>query len=108
MKNNNIILSKYFMDIIKSIESAYKHIFLLSTLCILILLSNLNQGEFKTIYLLFIFEIVSLSLSKYAIHYFEFNGVARYNYIINSALILGVHLCVGLSVLGVYIAQLSF
>lgn len=108
MKTNNITLSRYYTDLIKNIEYYYKYIFLISILSLFIMLAKLNAGEFKTIYLLIIFELISILLSKYAINFFEYTGYTKYKYILNASIIIGVHICVGLSVLGVYIAQLSF
>ena len=108
MENSNIELSKYYLDIYKLIDNNIKHFILTTFLCVFILIGDLDKGEFKTIYLIIVFECIAIILSKLAIFYFDTNSFNKYISILNSAIILGVHLCVGLCVLGVYIAQLSF
>ncbi len=108
MKKESSALINYYYEILNIVESQLNNLIISIILGIFILLANLDKGEFKTIFLIVIFEVLSLILSKYSINFLGHKGIAKYQYIINSSIILGVHICVGLCVLGVYIAQLSF
>jgi len=81
-------------------------------LALLIIIIKPEKSEINTIYLVFIFEIISIVLSKIAIYFLteknENYFVNKKDNITNSAIIMGVHICTGLVILGVYIAQFSF
>ena len=67
-----------------------------------------ETAEIKTILLVIAIESISIALSGFALYVYtkiDFTDGAFHN---NPGIILlGVHICVGLSVLGVYIAQFS-
>lgn len=81
-------------------------------MALLIIIIKPEKSEINTIYLVFIFEIISIVLSKIAIYFLteknENYFVNKKDNITNSAIIMGVHICTGLVILGVYIAQFSF
>jgi len=78
-------------------------------LLISLIIFNPNIGEYKTLLLIVCIESVALFLSSVAAYCYttlDFTKVESNN---NLGLIfLGVHICTGLSVLGVYFAQFSF
>lgn len=108
----NLELSKYYVDLIQQIENIIKYVLLITSLALLILFLKPEKSEFNTIYLVLIFEIISIILSKIAIYFLSDKNenyfVNKKDNISNSAIILGVHICTGLVILGVYIAQFSF
>lgn len=108
---NNQKISKIYSDIFLQIESISKYLILSSVLAILLLLLGISSSEFNTILLVLIFEIISIFLSKTAIYFLSNDNnylINKKDNILNSAIILGVHICTGLVILGVYIAQFSF
>jgi len=107
---NNQKISKIYSDIFLQIESIFKYIILSSVLIFLLYLLKINESEYNTILLVLIFEIISIFLSKTAIYFLNDNTylINKSDNILNSAIILGVHICTGLVILGVYIAQFSF
>ncbi len=108
---NNQKISKIYSDILLQIESILKYIILSSVLIFLLYLLKINESEYNTILLVLIFEIISIFLSKTAIYFLSNDNnylINKKDNILNSAIILGVHICTGLVILGVYIAQFSF
>lgn len=108
----NIDLSKFYVELFQQLENVIKYSLLISFLALFLLLLKPEKSEINTIYLVFIFEIISIILSKIAIYFLADKNenifVNKKDNILNSAIILGVHICTGLVILGVYIAQFSF
>ncbi len=108
----NIDLSRYYLELFQQIENVIKYGLLVSAMALLIILLKPEKSEINTIYLVFIFEFISIILSKIAIYFLsdktENYFLNKKDNITNSAIILGVHICTGLVILGVYIAQFSF
>ena len=109
---NNLDLSKFYVDLFHQLENIIKFSLLISFLALFLILIKPEKSEINTIYLVFIFEIISIILSKIAIYFLADKNenifVNKKDNITNSAIILGVHICTGLVILGVYIAQFSF
>ncbi len=71
-----------------------------------LLLLKPAAAEFNTILLILLFECIALSLSGVSAYVFTKIDFTQSNALSNLGYIfLGVHICVGLIVLGVYIAQ---
>ena len=108
----NIDLSKFYIELFQQLENIIKYTLLITAMALFIILIKPEKSEINTIYLIFIFEIISIILSKVAIYFLADKNenifVNKKDNITNSAIILGVHICTGLVILGVYIAQFSF
>ena len=68
-----------------------------------------QSAEIKTIFLVIAIESISIALSGFALYVYTKIDFTEDGFHNNPGIILlGVHICVGLSVLGVYIAQFSY
>ncbi len=91
---------------INGIAFISRHIsWILPTFIALVLLKP-SGAEFKTISLVILFECIAIALSGLAVFaYTRLNFVHKEAYVCIAHIFLGVHITVGLIVVGVYIAQ---
>jgi len=86
----------------------YRNLIWVILLCISLILLNPNQAEIKTFLFILFIEATAIALSAIAVEIYTKIDFIREQPNQLGLIFLGVHICAGFVVMGVYFAQYSF
>lgn len=93
----------------KLIDFFKRNIILISIVFAGLIYLGFQDSLLDTLFLIIVVELLAVSLSGLSVYLFtKLDFVETDNFLVLGLIFLGVHICVGLVVLGVYIVQFSY